>query len=197
MPVSSSYPIDLEVDAVHQVPRWRPLVNWLLVIPVSIWASLLGLGAMAVSFIGWFVILFTGQLPRSFGDYLVAVLRYHWRAAAYLYAFTDEYPGFRTVAGYVDPGDYPAILYSARPTARSRVTVAFRFILVIPQAFVFWFISIAAGAVLLAAWFVVLVIGRWPDGMRNFVIGYMRWGQRLAGYGYLLVDDYPPFALES
>jgi hypothetical protein len=33
----------------------------------------------------------------------------------YLYGLTDVYPGWRIAAGYVDPGDYPAAVYSARP----------------------------------------------------------------------------------
>ena len=41
----------------------------------------------------------------------------------------------------------------------------------------------------------VLVSGRWPEGLRDFVVGYLRWSYRLSGYALLLTDEYPPFSL--
>jgi len=150
-----------------------------------------------VSLAGWFAILFTGRLPQSFGDYLVAVLRYQWRVEAFLFGLTTGYPGFRVVAGYVDPGDYPAVLYSARPALRRRVTVAFRVILVIPQLVVLYFVNLAAFAVLIIGWFAVLFAGRWPLGLQSFVTGWMRWTFRVNGYWSLIVDEYPPFGFQA
>jgi hypothetical protein len=193
----SSYPLDGEVACVARVARWRPLVNWLLVIPLSLWLTLLAGGAAAVSFAGWFAILFAGRLPRRLGDYVVAVLRYQWRVLAFLYGLTDRYPGFRVVAGYVDPGDYPAVLYSARPLSRRRVTVAFRIVLIIPQLVALYVVNLAAFVVLIIGWFAVLFTGRWPQALQSFVVGWMRWTARVNGYGLLLVDDYPPFGLHS
>jgi Domain of unknown function (DUF4389) len=127
----------------------------------------------------------------------VAVLRYRWRVLSYLYGLTDSYPGFRVVAGYVDPGDRPSVLYSARPILRRRLTVVFRAILVIPQFVALFFVSLAALVVLVVGWFAVLFLGRWPRGLQSFVIGWMRWTFRLDGYWSLIVDKYPPFQFES
>jgi hypothetical protein len=41
----------------------------------------------------------------------------------------------------------------------------------------------------------VLFTGRWPSGMRTFVLGVHRLGLRVQAYGRLLVDEYPPFSL--
>jgi hypothetical protein len=195
--MSSSYPLNGEVICAERVARWRPLLNWVLVIPLDLWLAVLGFGAAVVSLAGWFVILFTGRLPESFGDYLVAVLRYQWRVLTFLYGLTTIYPGFHVVAGYVDPGDYPAVLYSARPATRRRLTVAFRVILVIPQLFVLYFLNLVAFVVLVIGWFAVLVAGRWPAGLQSFVIGWLRWTFRVNGYWYLIVDEYPPFGFEA
>ena len=195
--MASSYPLNGEVVCAERVARWRPLLNWALVIPLYLWLMVLGFGAGVVSLAGWFVILFTGRLPESFGDYLVAVLRYQWRVEAFLFGLTTGYPGFRVVAGYVDPGDYPAVLYSARPALRRRVTVAFRAILVIPQFVVLYFVNLAAFAVLIIGWFAVLFAGRWPLGLQSFVTGWMRWTFRVNGYWSLIVDEYPPFGFQE
>ena len=195
--MSSSYPLNGEVVCTERVARWRPLVNWVLVIPLYLWVVVLGYGAAVVSLAGWFAILFTGRLPERLGDYLVAVLRYQWRVMAFLFGLTTSYPGFPVVAGYVDPGSYPAVLYSARPTARRRVTVAFRAVLVIPQLVVLYFVNLAAFVVLIIGWFAVLFAGRWPLGLRSFVIGWMRWTLRVNGYWSLIVDEYPPFGFQE
>ena len=190
---SGSYPLGIDVTSPAEVERWRPLVNWLLVIPHQVWASILMLGADVLAFLGWFVILFTGRLPDSWSDYIVGVLRYQWRILAYLYAWTVDYPSFNPVPGHIDPGDYPAVLWSARAVERNRLTVFFRAILAIPHFVVLYLYGIAASVVLIIAWFAVLFTGRWPEGMRNFAIGYFRWQLRVYGYLYLLIDVYPPF----
>ncbi len=190
---SGSYPLGIDVTGPPEVERWRPLVNWLLVIPHQLWLLVLTLGANVLAFLGWFVILFTGRLPDTWSDFIVGVLRYQWRILAYLYAWTVEYPTFNPVPGHIDPGDYPAVLWCARAVERNRVTVLLRAILAIPQLVVLSVYGIAASVVLIVAWFAVLFTGRWPEGMRSFVIGYFRWQLRVYAYLYLLTDVYPPF----
>ncbi len=192
-----SYPMTGEVACAERVARWRPLVNWALVIPLYLWLAVLGYGAAMVSLAGWFAIIFTGQLPGRLGDYLVAVLRYQWRVTTFLFGLTTSYPGFPVTAGYVDPGNYPAVFYSARPARRRRLTVAFRAVLVIPQLVVLFFANVAAAVVLVVGWFAVVVTGRWPRGLRLLVVGWLRWMFRVSGYTYLLVDDYPPFGFQE
>ena len=79
---------------------------------------------------------------------------------------------------------------------RNRVTVGFRLILVIPQLIVLAVLGIAAFVVWVIAFFAVLFTGRWPEGMRTFLVGVMRWYTRVEAYLGLLTDTYPPFSLE-
>jgi hypothetical protein len=146
-----------------------------------------------VSWLGWFAILFTGRLPDSWSDYLMAVLRLQWRVTAYLYAWTDHYPDFNPPAGHIDPGDYPAVLYCARPQHRNRVTVLLRLVMVIPQVLLLCFVDMALAAVLVIAWFAVLITGRWPPGLRKFSIGASCWQARVQAYIHFIADEYPPF----
>jgi hypothetical protein len=43
--------------------------------------------------------------------------------------------------------------------------------------------------------FAVLFTGRWPEGMRDFVLNVWRWVLRVEVYFLLLADEYPPFVL--
>lgn len=191
------YPLGADVASLPTVERWRPLVNWALVIPHEIWLGILTLGAWFLAIPSWFVIMFTGRMPERWSDYTVGVLRYHWRVMCYLYAWTNLYPSFTPVPGHIDPGNYPAVLYCARAVERNRLTVFFRSLLAIPHTIALYFVGIAGGVVGIIAWFAVLITGRWPEGMRDFLIGYIRWQMRYTAYVFLVCDEYPPFSLEQ
>ena len=66
----------------------------------------------------------------------------------------------------------------------------------IPHLIVLAVLEIAAWVLAVIAFFVVLFTGRWPEGMRTFVLNVTRWYLRVDAYFLLLVDEYPPFALE-
>jgi hypothetical protein len=195
--MTTTYPLNLDVTSPAQIARWRPLVNWLLVIPPVVLLYIYIIGLEILSIVSWFTILFTGQLPPTWGAYMVKVLRYQWRIYAFLYGWTEEYPGFETPSGYPDPGSYPAVLSAVPDTTRNRLTVLLRLIWAIPAYVVLYFVGIVASVVLLLAWFIVLFTGKWPQGMREFCIGYFRWSMRLTAYMVLLTDVYPPFRLEA
>jgi hypothetical protein len=44
------------------------------------------------------------------------------------------------------------------------------------------------------AFFAVLFTGKWPDGLRSYVIGVARLGTRMNAYHYLMTDVYPGFS---
>ena len=191
-----NYPVDIEVAGVLEVPRWRPLVNWLLSSRISCGSG-------------------SSPSPSSAGDHqLVRHLdhrtaargmgRLHGGGAAVPVAdprlpvrLDRGVPQLLAAHGLPRPGDFPAVLVSAPASARDRLTVLFRIFMVIPQYIVLDFVGIAAGVLLLIAWFAVLFTGRWPEGMRQFCIGYYRWSIRLQAYFFLITDVYPPFSLEA
>ncbi len=87
------------------------------------------------------------------------------------------------------------VLYSAAhdPEGRSRLTVFFRFILVIPWAILSAFYGLAAAVLAIVAWFAIVFTGRYPDGLYNFNAGFVRFHGRLMGWMYLFTDEWPPF----
>src|SRR5204863_5314132 len=76
----------------------------------------------------------------------------------------------------------------------SRLTTFFRFILAIPHLIAYSLYGIAAGVVVFFAWFALLFTGRYPQGMYDFVAGFLRYETRVLGYYWLLTDQYPPFS---
>jgi Domain of unknown function (DUF4389) len=82
-------------DAKNDLNRWLPLVKWFLAIPHYIVLIFLTIAAVVVVIIAWFAILFTGRYPRGMFDFVVGVMRWELRVAAYAFLLvTDRYPPF-------------------------------------------------------------------------------------------------------
>jgi hypothetical protein len=196
--VGQAYPATFELDRAERIANWRPLVQWLLAIPHFAILYGLQLVARAAAIISWFAILFTGKLPEGLANIVGLYIRYNNRASAYAGFLREEYPPFVFDPVAPDPGMYPPVRTGFAPELenRNRVTVGFRLILAIPQLIVVAVLGIAALLVWLISFFAVLFTGRWPEGLRTFVVGYMRWVTRVEAYIGLLTDAYPPFRLD-
>jgi Domain of unknown function (DUF4389) len=88
---------------------------------------------------------------------------------------------------------YPVRLVGGHDLERSRLTVFFRILLVIPHAIVLTLYAIAAYIVVIIAWFAALFTGRVPAGMHDFIAGFLRYYARVIAYGTILADPFPPF----
>ncbi|MCH8909790.1 MAG: DUF4389 domain-containing protein [Chloroflexi bacterium] len=89
--------VHLEIDYpdASQLNRWLPLVKWFLAIPHYIVLILLFVAAIVILVVGWFIILFTGNFPRGFHNFVVGVNRWTLRVTVYAFLLTtDEYPPF-------------------------------------------------------------------------------------------------------
>ncbi|MFL6206571.1 MAG: DUF4389 domain-containing protein [Acidimicrobiales bacterium] len=196
MEPTTAYPVSFTFDPPDRIARWRPLLSWLLVIPHAFILYFVQLVASFCVLIAWFAILFTGELPEGLARFPVLLLRYQTRVMTYGMFMQEEYPPFEFPSEETDVGDYPRLRVDvdAALTHRNRLTTFFRGLLVIPHAIVLGLLGVAAAFVIFIAFFAVLFTGRWPDGLRDFLVGYVRWLTRLNGYAMLLTDEYPPFS---
>jgi hypothetical protein len=64
----------------------------------------------------------------------------------------------------------------------------------IPHGFMLWLYGIAVGFVQFLSFFCVLFTGKYPKGLFDFVVGYMRWAARVGAYMTWMRDEYPPFS---
>jgi hypothetical protein len=69
-------------------------------------------------------------------------------------------------------------------------------LLALPHLFVLTFVGLAAQILAYVSYWIVLITGKYPEGLHNFVKGALRWQFRVSAWIFGLVDEYPPFSLE-
>lgn len=191
------YPATIDVRTPDKLANWRSVGQWILAIPHLIIANALESVAAAIALVSWFVILFTGKLPVGLANFQIMIMRYTFRAELYAGFLYDEYPPFDFKMSATDPGGSP-VEVTVEPVLenRNRLTVGLRIFWIIP-AVIFAFLVAVVGIICwFLALFAVLFTGRWPDGLRSWVMKMQRVSIRVNAYALLLTDDYPPFATD-
>ncbi|MGK2933176.1 MAG: DUF4389 domain-containing protein [Solirubrobacterales bacterium] len=93
--------------------------------------------------------------------------------------------------------DYPVNVTAELLPEYSRFMPLIKWLLLIPQYIVVFFLAIGALFVAFIAFFAVLFTGKYPEGMWNYMVGFHRWVLRVSGYHLLITDKYPAFSLEE
>lgn len=194
---TGGYPATLDVDTPAKIANWRPLVHWILAIPHFVIVYVLGIVAQVCALISWFAIVFTGKMPEGLSNMIVTYLRYSNRTATYAGFLHDQYPPFEFSNSSADPGGSPARTdVTPRLEDRNRLTVGLRLIWAIPALIVTYLILIVAMVCWFIGFFAVLFTGKWPEGLRSWVLKGLRAATRLNAYVMLLTDEYPPLSFD-
>ena len=149
-------------------------------------------GAGGLLFLGpLLMILFRQKYPRWWFDWNLELQRFTNRVLVYVLLMDDRYPSTDQEQGLRLDYVYPDV-----PRDLNRFLPLVKWLLVIPHFIVLVFLWIAVFFVVIVAWFAILLTGRYPRGIFDFVEGVVRWGQRVVAYAFTLVTDrYPPFSL--
>jgi hypothetical protein len=139
------------------------------------------------------MILFRQKYPRWWYEWNLELLRFTNRVAVYLALMDDCYPSTDERQAVHLEFDYP----DARQELNRWLPLV-KWFLAIPHYILLLFLYIGAIVAVIVAWFAVLFTGRYPRDVFNYVEGVIRWGNRVAGYAFILVTDrYPPFRLRA
>jgi hypothetical protein len=153
--------------------------------------------SIASSFVGiinFWSILITGKMIRSMFDFQLNLMRWSLRVNARLMNLSDGYPAFG-----MTHNDADVILDIDYPETSNRVSVLLRamfgiWYVLIPHAFLLFFLQIGVMFVRMIAFWAVLFTGKYPAGMHNYMVGVLRWNIRVGAFMSYLTDTYPPFS---
>ena len=208
---ASSYPARLQIDYPEdELDRLTTTFRLFLAIPiVVVVASLAGdltygegdepiEGARTLISTGGFLffpallmILFRRKYPRWWFDWNLELSRFTTRVGAYVLLLRDEYPSTDEGQAVHLDLDYPD---AARDLNRWLPLV--KWLLAVPHYVVILLLGVVTFVLVIFAWFAILVTGRYPREIFDFVVGVSRWTWRVHAYAILLATDrYPPFSL--
>ncbi len=191
--MTQMYPAQLDVQTPEKIANWRPLVQAILAIPHLVIAYALSYVAELLAVVSWFIILFTGKLPEGIANFQCMSLRYSTRAYAYAGFLHETYPPFQFATTAQDPGGHPVTVNVVPAlTDRNRLSVGLRIFYAIPALLVLIVIAFVGSICWLIGFFAVLFTGKWPAGLRTWVMKCMRAGLRFQAYVFLLTDEMPP-----
>lgn len=188
----------LVVDSPHEIARWRPLVNWILYIPHYIIQGALRALLFIAAVFYWFIRLFTGRLHRGLYDVMTMYERYQVRADSFLVGFSETYAPIELSQGAEDDAAYePVRLTLPEPSDEVSRAGLFNWFLAIPHYVVFAFYAVAAIVVATLGWCAVLFTGRWPAGMRAFLVRVSNQYFKVWVYVTMVKPGYPSFGLPA
>lgn len=203
-PAAAPYPVRLEADHPDRLSRLSTLFRLILAIPLLLMVGIVGGSSTFVGpgfgiafglislllVVHWITIILRRRPVGWLFNAIVAVQRFVLRADTYPFLMTDRYPPFE--------GDWPIRFEVDRPEKLSRWQVLiWKTILSIPHFFVLTVLGFVVGVFVFFAWFIILFTGRFPKGLYNFIVGWLRWYARVVAYWMSLTDVFPPFSLSE
>jgi hypothetical protein len=205
------YAAGLEIDYPDRLDRLTTLFRLLWIIPIAVVLSLLtatgnqtvvtqtgervttsGGGIAGGLWLATVLMLvFRVRYPRWWFDFARELTRFEARVGAYLALLTDRYPS--TVE---EQAVHLELAYPDVERDLNRWLPLVKWLLALPHYLVLVVLWLLAIVAVVVAWFAILVTGRYPRPLFDFVVGVGRWSLRVAAYAFLLVTDrYPPFRL--
>ena len=203
----SSYPVQFDVDVpARSLNRLTTAFRIIVAIPILIELGTLsgetlhannqtttytlasGGGVLFLPLV--LMILFRQKYPRWWFDWNLNLLRFSNRVTAYMALLDDRYPSTDEEQAVHLDFSYPDA------TQLNRWLPLVKWLLAIPHYVALFFLWIGALFAIVFAWFAILFTATYPKGLFRYVVGVLRWQNRVTAYAFTLVtDQYPPFSL--
>jgi len=160
-----------------------------LLIPHLVWQYAWSVIIASCVIVNWFAVLIRARSPEDMHLLLARALRYRTHVVSYTFLVSNPYPTF-----FGRPGSHPNDLEIEGPDRQRRAVTLFRLILAIPVIVVAYVFVFVLAFVSLIGWFVALVIGRMPKGMRDLSAYCLQYEAQTFAYLMILTDRYPSFS---
>jgi hypothetical protein len=203
LPPTTPYAARLTIDYPARLDRVTTLLRAIWILPIAVILSLVSVSGDGARSGGavlgglWVAIALMIAIrvlyPRWWFDFARELTRFSARVGAYFALLTDRFPSTVDEQSVHLEIDYPDVRRDL-----NRWLPLVKWILAIPHYVVLAFLFIGAAIAIVIAWFAILITGRYPRPLFDYVVGVSRWSLRVSAYAFLLVTDrYPPFSLRE
>lgn len=136
------------------------------------------------------MIVFRQKYPKWWFDWICELVKFSCRIAAYMMMLTDKYPSTDKEQDVKISLKYPNVKEDL-----NRYLPLIKWLLAIPHFLILSVLGVAVLLLLPIVWLIILMIGRMPKKLFNFLVGLMRYSLRISAYSVLLITDkYPSFS---
>ncbi len=194
-PKPPAYAVSFDVEGPSPVSRLSSFFRLVLVVPILLFLGIIA-GTTGTGVLGglllahWITVLIRGRPVGWIYRTIVAIQRFAFRAYSYLFLIVDKYPPFE--------GDWSVSYEVEQPERIQRKQlVIWKTLASIPHLIALVVLWFAVVVCVVIAWFAILFTGRFPLGLRGFIVGWLHWAARVGAYWMSLRDEYPPFSTSA
>jgi hypothetical protein len=163
------------------------LFRLILAIPLMIFGYVYEIVAFLATIIAWFSLVITARYPAGLYRFVAGYARFYTRFAAYLLLAVDTYPPF-SGGEYLE---YPVqVTIPVRKQKYSRLKALFRIIYIIPAYIVVLVLGIVLELLVFLAWFIIVISGRLPRFIENYMRFAFGWVLKFLALYLLLIENY-------
>ena len=177
----------VSIDFPEKHSRLTTFFRLFLAIPLEIFGYVYEILALICVIITWFVMIITGRYPSGLYNFVSGYVRFYGRFTGYLLLAVDTYPPF---SGAEAP-DYPVqVTIPERQAKYSRLKAFFRFFYVLPALILLYVLGIVLVVLEIVAWIIILISGRLPGFIANYIQFTLGWAIKFIGLYFLLIENY-------
>ncbi|HQA52964.1 MAG TPA: DUF4389 domain-containing protein, partial [Spirochaetota bacterium] len=195
--------VNFSVDYTIRYSRFKALLKLLFIYNISLIPHFISLmvyspASVLINFINNIIVLFTGKGEKDYVMLSEKMLRYSCALSAVMSGIIEENPPF---AGRNDV-DYPLQFNIVRPENNSRVLAFLRLSVVgilaalLPHLIIFFIISVGASIFSLIGLISIIITGKYPNFLFDFLVRYFRYYTNIASYIAGSIDSYPSFRFD-
>ena len=198
----NKYPATLTIDYPEKANRLTVFFRLIMAIPIMIILGLLSyqdftndqfpnesywVGILVLPTL--LMIVFRRKYPKWWFDWNVQLTKFSFRVVSYLLLLRHEYPSTDEEQAVIVQIQYPNVEQDL-----NRWLPLIKWLFVFPHMIVLCFIMMGVLLSTILAWLIILISGKYPRKIFEFVVGALRWILRVQAYALLLItDQYPPF----
>ena len=198
----NKYPATLTIDYPEKANRLTVFFRLIMAIPIMIILGLLSyqdftndqfpnesywVGILVLPTL--LMIVFRRKYPKWWFDWNVQLTKFSFRVVSYLLLLRHEYPSTDEEQAVIVQIQYPNVEKDL-----NRWLPLIKWLFVFPHMIVLCFIMMGVLLSTILAWLIILISGKYPRKIFEFVVGALRWILRVQAYALLLItDQYPPF----
>ena len=179
---------EFDVPYIEARNRGTTAIRIILVIPHLILAYVWNIASEVATFIHWFICVFTGKRNKALWDFTNNYVAYATARLLVSRSHARRVSPVRNRSGVGARPLQPRVRRAGEPAHRRPSHHLGH-----PALIISMLLAIAVCVLVIISWFVIVITGKHPKGMFDFLLKAMKYLVQTSAYFSLLTDKYPQY----